>query len=51
MQDQNAKTMDLGLDRRRLYLKPDDVWNVHDSIVTYEAVADEMDAVWQQNGG
>jgi hypothetical protein len=50
MQDQNAKTMDLGLDRRRLYLKPDDVWNVHDSIVTYEAVADEMDAVWQQNG-
>jgi hypothetical protein len=51
MQDQNAATMDLGLDRRRLYLKPDDVWNVHDSIVTYEAVADEMDAVWQQNGG
>ena len=50
MQDQNAKTMDLGLDRRRLYLKPDDVWNVHDSIVTYEAVANEMDAVWQQNG-
>ncbi len=50
MQDQNAQTMDLGLDRRRLYLKPDDVWNVHDSIVTYEAVADEMDAVWQQNG-
>jgi hypothetical protein len=50
MQDQNAKTMDLGLDRRRLYLKPDDVWNVHDSIVTYQAVADEMDAVWQQNG-
>ena len=51
MQDQNAATIDLGLDRRRLYLKPDDVWNVHDSIVTYEAVADEMDAVWQQNGG
>lgn len=49
-QDQDSEAMDLGLDRRRLYLKPDDVWNVHDSIVTYEAVADEMDAVWQQHG-
>lgn len=50
MQDQNSEAMDSGLDRRRLYLKPDDVWNVHDSIVTYEAVANEMDTVWQQSG-
>lgn len=45
-----SETVDSGLDRRRLYLKPDDVWNVHDSIVTYAAVADEMDAVWQRRG-
>ena len=50
LQDKDSEAMDSGLDRRRLYLKPDDVWNVHDSIVTYEAVADEMDAAWQQNG-
>ena len=48
-QDQDSDAMDSGLDRRRLYLKPDDVWNVHDSIVTYEAVADEMDAAWKKN--
>lgn len=48
MQDKDSDVRDSGLDRRRLYLKPDDVWNVHDSIVTYEAVADEMDAAWQQ---
>ena len=48
-QDQDSEAMDSGLDRRRLYLKPDDVWNVHDSIVTYEAVADEMDAAWKKN--
>jgi hypothetical protein len=27
---------------RSLYLKPDDYWNVHDVIVAYEAIADEM---------
>lgn len=48
-QVQDSEAMDSGLDRRRLYLKPDDVWNVHDSIVTYEAVADEMDAAWKKN--
>ena len=48
--DHDSETMNSGLDRRRLYLKPDDFWNVNNSIVTYEAVADEMDAVWRQNG-
>lgn len=28
---------------RSLYLKPDDYWNVHDVIVAYEAIADEME--------
>jgi len=30
---------------RHLYLKPDDVWNVQDMIVAYEAIADEMEAI------
>ena len=47
-QDQDSEATNSELDRRRLYLKPDDVWNVHDSIITYEAVADEMDAVWKK---
>ena len=48
--DHDSETISSGLEQRRLYLKPDDFWNVNDSIVTYEAVADEMDAVWRQNG-
>lgn len=28
---------------RHLYLKPDDVWNVNDAIVSYAAIADEME--------
>ena len=39
-----------GLDRRQLYLKPDDSWNVNDSIVPYETVADEMETVWREHG-
>ncbi len=30
---------------RHLYLKPDDVWNVQDMIVAYEAIADEMESL------
>ena len=30
---------------RGLYLKPDDLWNVQNSIVAYEAIADEMENV------
>ncbi len=30
---------------RHLFLKPDDVWNVHNVIVAYEAIADEMEAL------
>lgn len=46
--DSDSETANSGLEKRQLYLKPDDFWNVNDSIVTYEAVADEMDAVWRQ---
>jgi hypothetical protein len=49
--DHDSETISSGLEQRRLYLKPDDFWNVNDSIVTYEAVADEMDAVWCRTGG
>lgn len=31
-------------DTRRLFLKPDDMWNVSDAIVTYEIIADEMES-------
>ena len=48
--DHDSETISSGQEQRRLYLKPDDFWNVNDSIVTYEAVADEMDAVWRQHG-
>ncbi len=48
--DHDLETISSGLEQRRLYLKPDDFWNVNNSIVTYEAVADEMDAVWRQQG-
>ena len=47
--DHDSETISSGQEQRRLYLKPDDFWNVNDSIVTYEAVADEMDAVWRQH--
>ena len=30
---------------RGLYLKPDDLWNVQNSIVAYEAIANEMESV------
>lgn len=30
---------------RGLYLKPDDLWNVQNSIVAYEAIADQMESV------
>lgn len=30
---------------RHLYLKPDDVWNVHDVIVAYDSIADELEAI------
>lgn len=50
LQDHDSETMNSGLDRRRLYLKPDDFWNVNDAIVTYEAIADEMDAAWHRSG-
>ena len=30
---------------RKLFLKPDDIWNVHDVIVTYESIADEMQSL------
>ena len=29
---------------RRLYLKPEDVWNVNDAIVAYAGIADQMEA-------
>lgn len=48
--DEDSGMTSSGLDRRQLYLKPDDFWNVNDSIVTYEAVADEMDAAWREHG-
>ena len=48
--DHDSEVISSGLEQRRLYLKPDDFWNVNDSIVTYEAVADEMDAVWRRTG-
>lgn len=48
--DHELGTIGSGLEQRRLYLKPDDFWNVNDSIVAYEAIADEMDAVWRQHG-
>lgn len=48
--DHDSEVINSGLEQRRLYLKPDDFWNVNNSIVTYEAVADEMDAVWRQHG-
>lgn len=31
-------------DTRQLFLKPDDMWNVSDAIVTYEIIADEMES-------
>jgi hypothetical protein len=34
---------------RHLYLKPDDVWNVHDVIVAYDAIADELEAIASQD--
>ena len=49
--DHDSEAIRSGLEQRRLYLKPDDFWNVNNSIVTYEAVADEMDAVWRRAGG
>lgn len=49
--EHHSETISSGQEQRRLYLKPDDFWNVNDSIVTYEAVADEMDAVWRRTGG
>jgi hypothetical protein len=30
--------------KRQLFLKPDDVWNISDVIVSYDAIADEMEA-------
>ncbi len=33
---------------RKLFLKPDDIWNVHDVIVTYESIADEMQSLASQ---
>lgn len=48
--DHESGTISSGLEQRRLYLKPDDFWNVNDSIVAYEEIADEMDAVWRQHG-
>jgi hypothetical protein len=41
--DGNTIERDLDEQARHLYLKPDDVWNVHDVIVAYEAIADEME--------
>lgn len=34
---------------RRLYLKPDDVWNVNDAIVAYSAIADQMERMAEEN--
>jgi len=33
---------------RRLYLKPDDAWNVNDAIVSYAAIADQMERMAEE---
>jgi hypothetical protein len=34
---------------RQLYLKPDDIWNVNDAIVSYAAIADQMEQMAAEN--
>jgi hypothetical protein len=36
---------------RRLYLKPDDLWNVNDAVVSYAEIANQMEATAAESEG